>query len=301
MANDQEHPWKYEDPDKGNPARKGMLLSNEIERFCKNGLLIEKEDYDRSQLRPAAYTLRIGDYYVDSDGNRGRLTEKHDSFVMRPNSIVFVSTKERLNLPFYIAARFNIRVEWVYKGVLLGTGPQVDPGFKGFLSCPLFNLTDRPIPIRRADNFATIDFERTTDFCKGKTREEIQPSIEKGRRLDKVMVDTETFLMFPQESMGPLQHLKSTVLSSLAEMEKEVQKWRYIGIGIVVSFIALAISLLMFGVNLYREQSNIINQVAESKVQIGNTTSKVESLKQSIDAIDKKLTREFVSQPIKKK
>lgn len=286
MADEQEHQWKYEDPEKDDPWRKGLLLSNEIEKFCKVGLLIE--DWDHTCLRPASYTLKVGEHYVDSEGKRGRLPNKDDSFVMRPNSIVFVSTDKKLNLPFYIAARFNIRVEWVYRGVLLGTGPQVDPGFKGFLSCPLFNLTDRPIPIRRGEDFATIDFERTTDFCRGKTKDEIKPNIEKGRRLDTVKVDNETFLMFPQEPMQPLQHLKSTVLSSLAELEREVKTWRLIGMGTLVSFIALAISLLMFGVNLYRELSNLTNQVAESKVRIESTTAKIERVERSIDSSGRK-------------
>jgi len=297
MAEEQEHRWKYEDPESKNPSRKGMLLSNEIEKFCKVGLLIE--NWNPSCLRPAAYTLKIGDDYVDSEDNRGRLTDKKDSFVMRPNAIVFVSTDKKLNLPFYIASRFNIRVEWVYKGVLLGTGPQVDPGFKGFLSCPLFNLTDRTIPIRRGEDFATIDFERTTDFCKGQTMEEVKPSVDKSGPLDKVKVGEEVFLMFRQEIMKPLQHLKSPVFSSLAQLEKEVKTWRLIGIGAFVSFIALAISLLMFGANLYRELGRTITQVMESKVKMEGTTAKVDKLEHSIVVIERKLEEKFPS-PTKK-
>jgi hypothetical protein len=190
-------------------------------------------------------------------------------------------------------------VEWVYKGILLGTGPQVDPGFKGFLSCPLFNLTDRSIAIRRGEDFATIDFERTTEFCRGKTKEEIERLTERGRHRDTVKVNNETFLMFAQEPMPPLKHLKTTVLSSLTELEREVKTWRLIGMGTLVSFIALAISLLMFGVNLYRELSNLTNQVAESKVRIESTTAKVETVEKSIDSIWQKQKGELPG-PVKK-
>ncbi len=55
------HPWKSQDPDWGNPDRKGMLLSDQIHRFCTlqpQGLLIS-EGYDESKLRPAAFTLTV--------------------------------------------------------------------------------------------------------------------------------------------------------------------------------------------------------------------------------------------------
>ena len=159
------HPWKSKDPDWGIADRKGMLLSDQIHRFCTQepGLLIAK-GYTEERLRPAAYTLTIGDDYADSTGKRGKLSESDPSFEMPPNSIVFVSTTESLDLPYYIAARFNLRVDWVYKGILLGTGPQVEPGFRGQLSCPLYNLTNRPVTISRGELFATIDFERTSSF-----------------------------------------------------------------------------------------------------------------------------------------
>ena len=171
--------WKYVDQNK-EPDRKGLLLSNEIERFCDNGLLID-ENYEKKQLRPASYTLRVGYDYVDSRGNRRRLTKAAPSFYMEPNSIAYVSTFESLDLPFYVVARFNLRVTWVYRGILLGTGPQVEPGYRGFLSCPLFNLTDRAVKITLKEDFATIDFERTSDFCPGKDWDWIKQQIKQSK------------------------------------------------------------------------------------------------------------------------
>ncbi len=63
---------KFEDPFKSDPSRKGMLLSNQIEWFCKRGFLIEK-GYSEQQVRPASYTLTIGPEYVDSTGWNARL------------------------------------------------------------------------------------------------------------------------------------------------------------------------------------------------------------------------------------
>jgi hypothetical protein len=172
----------------------------------------------------------------------------------------------------------------------LGTGPQVEPGYKGYLSCPLYNLTNRPIRIRRGDEFATIDFERTTDFCKGKPWEEVKSQIEKGEKLDKLVVDGETYLLFHQEPYKALQHLPDyDVVSSLVQMAKEVRTWRHIGIGFVISFFALALSLLAINTNIYRELNANTREVAESKTELRGTVDDVGKLEQSMTSLEQRI------------
>ena len=76
--------WKYEDP---NPNDRGILLSNQIHKLCKEKLLISV-DYEPENLRPASYTLRIGDDYIDSEGNVRCLTSDKASIVFKKNSII---------------------------------------------------------------------------------------------------------------------------------------------------------------------------------------------------------------------
>jgi deoxycytidine triphosphate deaminase len=260
------HEWKYVDPKQKDSGRKGMLLSNEIEMFRQKKLLIA-DDFEPKNLRPAAYTLRIGPKFVDSRGRVGQLDDKKKTyFKMEPNSIVYVSTLEKLDLPYYIAARFNLRVKWVYRGILLGTGPQVEPGFRGYLSCPLYNLTDRPVKIEYGQDFATIDFERTTDFCKAATVEQIQAGLKPERELESIEWQGEKYLVFSQKEYPPLKLLPDhDVLSSLFELSQEVRTWRNIGIGFAISFFALTLTLLSFGANAYRQVSDVANQVNDLK------------------------------------
>jgi deoxycytidine triphosphate deaminase len=276
------HEWKYVDPDRERLDRKGMLLSNQIKKFCEKGLLIA-EEFEPKNLRPAAYTLRIGDKYVDSNGKPGTLDDKKPYFEMEPNSIVYVSTHEKLDLPFYIAARFNLRVKWVYKGILLGTGPQVEPGYRGYLSCPLYNLTDRPIRINYKEDFATIDFERTTDFCKGWPVDKIQASIKKGDELDEIEAGDETFLLFKQKEYPRLKHLPGyDVLSSLFEMQREVRTWRNIGIAFAVSFFALTLTLLGFGSNVFRQTTDLANDTKALRLTMQNFENDAKTLHSSM-------------------
>ena len=261
--------WKYIDPKRDDPSRKGMLLSNEIEMFRKNDLLIS-EGFKPENLRPAAYTLRIGPKFVDSKGRIGKLDAvKKTYFKMEPNSIVYVSTLEKLDLPYYIAARFNLRVKWVYKGILLGTGPQVEPGYRGYLSCPLYNLTDRPIKIEYAQDFATIDFERTTNFCPGAKMRQLQEEKTAGDDFDTVAHDGQEYRLFKQKEYPALKLLPDyDVVSSLFELSQEVRTWRNIGIGFAVSFFALTLTLLSFGTNAYRQVSDLTKQINELNLNL---------------------------------
>lgn len=249
--------WIYEDPD--GPDR-GILLSNQIDKLCKEQLLIS-ENYKQGNLRPASYTLRVGDPFVDSDGIKRCLTDKNDSIIFKKNSIVFVSTKKRLRLPFYIIARFNLRVNWVYDGILLGTGPQVDPGFEGFLSCPLYNLTDGDIIIKRGDDFATIDFEKTTALLPNRPLNEKKELISNAQNKGLVHDGDDVYSFYKAPPLQPLGTSKTRkILSSLFEIREEVRNWRQIGIGSVIAFFGLTLSLLAFGANLYRQNSDLTRQ-----------------------------------------
>jgi hypothetical protein len=94
--------------------------------------------------------------------------------------------------------------------VLLGTGPQVDPGFSGALSCPLYNLTNMDLTIRRGQDFATIDFEKTTTLLRGRSLEEMKTCIDgaKDKDLQKDSDETYSFYKTP-----PLHHQLQRVRS----------------------------------------------------------------------------------------
>jgi deoxycytidine triphosphate deaminase len=292
VTSDGSHPWKYEDPRRDEPGRKGMLLSNEIDKFRQVGLLIAKH-YDEKCLRPAAYTLRIGPDYIDSMGNPKKLTEENRYYKMPPNSIVYVSTYEKLDLPCYIAARFNLRVQWVYKGILLGTGPQVEPGYRGYLSCPLYNLTDQPIRIEYKELFATIDFERTTDFCEGVDSQQIEQAIEgreKLEKLDRVEVNGQSYLLFKQQEYPPFKlYPDHDVTSSLVHMSNEVKTWRQVGIGLIISFFALTLTLLSFGNNIYTQLTAQARDWMQAEKSLRNAQTEVGQLQKQVTELERRL------------
>ncbi|MDZ8091094.1 MAG: hypothetical protein RMZ42_04015 [Nostoc sp. DedQUE05] len=100
--------------------------------------------FDPENLKSASYEVKVlGEcVYWDEEGQKVVQNIKEgDQFFLRPNSIAFVTLEPMFRLPDYIALRFNLKIKNVYRGLLLGTGPLVDPGFVGRLSLPLHNLT----------------------------------------------------------------------------------------------------------------------------------------------------------------
>ena len=85
-----------------------------------------------------------------------------DAIEIPPNGLIYVGVLETVNIPYFMIARFNMKVSEVYRGLLLGTGPQVNPGFSGHLACPIHNLTNENKYLYSGDQFAQIDFIKTT-------------------------------------------------------------------------------------------------------------------------------------------
>ncbi len=156
--------WKFVDPFL---QVRGVLLSDLIETYVHDyEVLIDKTQFKRTNLKSASYSLSLGrEYYYN--GNVVELIPgdpERSVLVIPPNSFVIASTAERVILPHYIAARFGLRVEYVYKGLLVGAGPQVDPGYEGYLGCPVHNLTDTAVSIRVGEPYAWIDFTKTSQL-----------------------------------------------------------------------------------------------------------------------------------------
>ena len=86
--------------------------------------------------------------------------------VLPPHQVAVVKTHEIINIPRFLIARWNLRVKWVYEGLLWTGGPQVDPGWQGHLYCPIYNLGGREVVVPHKERFFTMDFVRTTPFHK---------------------------------------------------------------------------------------------------------------------------------------
>lgn len=118
-------------------------------------------------IKPASYEMKPGGsfFMFDDDGNlvEQKLTNRDEKPYIRlpANSITFVSTAETFRLPNYIAVRFNLRIKHVHRGILLGTGPLIDPGYNRPILIPLHNLTNNDHFIGLDEGLIWVEFTKT--------------------------------------------------------------------------------------------------------------------------------------------
>lgn len=131
-------------------------------------------DDPASSLKPATYGVPVLGAYVSWEmpdsadaifaasgpqRNEGVLIEG-EPLLLRPNTITYVTLEPHFRLPRYIAARFNLNIRDIYRGILVGTGPLVDPGFDGTLSVPLHNLTSNEYTLVGGEVLVWMEFTK---------------------------------------------------------------------------------------------------------------------------------------------
>ncbi len=119
-----------------------LLNSEDIHKYIeKTGMIFP---YYTKFLKSSSYEVQIGGkaiYWEENTDRKEVMLDCETDFVdLKPNSLMFFSTLQRIRLPDYMAIRFNLRITNVHRGLLLGTGPLVDPGFEGRLAIPVHNL-----------------------------------------------------------------------------------------------------------------------------------------------------------------
>lgn len=149
------------------PVPPSLLSAEHIERYIRaTGLIAPfySGGGKNSRLKKASYEGRIGEKaFMYTEVGRLKQIEMTNGMLTVPaNSIVFVESDLDFRLPDYIALRFNLQIRHVHRGLLLGTGPLVDPGYWGKLCIPLHNLTDHEYSIPRTEGLIWLEFTRTT-------------------------------------------------------------------------------------------------------------------------------------------
>jgi deoxycytidine triphosphate deaminase len=153
--------YKSDDPFPEIPS--ALLNSADIADYVRATGMIYPFDADASSMKPASYSVPLLGEVVYWDDSRVMQVEDvrlGDKFTLKQNSIAFVTMEPEFRLPDYIAIRFNLKIPNVYKGLLLGTGPLVDPGWEGRLSIPLHNLTTNDYEFEGGEGLIWMEFTK---------------------------------------------------------------------------------------------------------------------------------------------
>jgi deoxycytidine triphosphate deaminase len=231
-------------------------------------------------LKSASYETRPGLFVIHYDKS-GKLRREsfsldaHGVIRIPANSITFVTTRDRFFLPNYIAMRFNLRIKHVHRGLLLGTGPLVDPGYDKEILIPLHNLTDSDYHISLDEGLIWVEFTKTSALHQGESaslREIVLDGDPAERGLAKnTRKDIEEYLFKANAGGAIRSSIPKAILqaeASATKAAKRVQVLQNIGIlalislaiGLVSVFVSI-LSLITTSQNAVRDLSNRVSHL----------------------------------------
>jgi deoxycytidine triphosphate deaminase len=275
--------------------------------------------YEPKRRKSASYAMRVGNRMAFYDPKNPQQTPYHSlkerqTFELPPNSLVFVQTKELFQLPNYMAVRFNLHIELVHKGLLLGTGPLVDPGFSGRLLIPLHNMTASTYVLAEDDELIWVEFTKTSshpdwlpasqarnmpgkpiatyaDFPKPKTKMRIEDYFERARRPHESKDGFEEY-PFPAnaipngvaEAQRLAEHSKNEAKAA-RKAAASLQKYGFIGILVAIVTTALPLAALLYSSWQMVQTTVQIADGSNGKVQA--LTNQLSEMRTAIAANDK--------------
>jgi deoxycytidine triphosphate deaminase len=245
-------------PDPFPSIQPALLNSADIEAYAFRESVFTP--FDPKKLKSASYEIPFeGDVYFWRSGEKTVCKEEltgDKAFTVKPNEIVFVNPTVVFRLPWYLALRFNLHISLVHRGLLLGTGPLVDPGFEGRLLIPLHNLTSSDVHISPGTGFIWIEVTKLSPYPVEATKPYEYRQFPENKK-------NRTPLQY-FEKANNLQPITSTLRSTTEKLEQgleeldklqeaQVSKFRLYSIGGGVTLVFSVAALLISAFSMYRD------------------------------------------------
>ena len=278
-----------------------LLSSADIARYVDLGCLLEKHNFHSNRLKPASYEMRLLGQLFFWENVGGRLrkrcsaVEEGQPVKLPKNSISYLWTRERLRLPEYIAARFNLRIRDVHKGILLGTGPLVDPGFGGQILVPLHNLTDNDYVLKGGKGIIWVEFTKVSRSSFWSYPEEAKrpdglvtfPNDKRIENPDGYFVKADAATGVQSAFKGELDHTarlakdahadSTAATQKVGELERRIRSWglggAVTGVVAIAALVISAYSLTFPIADKVHDQANRIHDVEKTLQELLDSRS----------------------------
>jgi len=210
-----------------------------------------------------------------------KLEKETDRFELKPNSLVYVQVEPTFRLPDYIALRFNLKISHVHRGILLGTGPLIDPGYEGKLLIPLHNFSNNSYMLKGKEALIWIEFTKLSpilhykdDKAPRKKAKDLEtrkgayvPFLESKKHKEPDYY----FDKANEDSLSPhpvffssVKEIHRVTNARINDFQSSLNKYKKVGIGAIVAAI---IAILGIFVGILNPTWSLINDVYNSNDQ----------------------------------
>lgn len=136
-----------------------MLTDTEIrDAVAAGGLGIDP--FDAECLQPASYDCRVGSQAFLSGTDAVADVANKGLVIIEPGEFAVLTTREAVACSSQYAAQLGLDSKYARQGLVLLSGPQIDPGFHGVLIVRVTNLAPRRITLTFEAPFLTVQFFR---------------------------------------------------------------------------------------------------------------------------------------------
>ncbi len=260
--------------------------------------------YEERQ-KPASYEVALLGKYVYWD-ERG---EKHvakiargEEFILRQNSIAFVTLEPVFRIPEYMALRFNLKITHIYRGILLGTGPLVDPGFVGKLSIPLHNLTTNDYTLVGGDPLIWMEFTKLSSRTDWKRNAQVRSMVKREGRYypfpeeKKDFGDVESYLRKADPHRAIRSSIPDAIQSATTQAElaaTRLRKFTFVGfLAVVAVLITIALGTIQIAGLFNTANSQLRDSLKELQVvrsQLEDEKRKSEKIQTDLNELNSRL------------
>lgn len=264
-----------------------LLHSGDLYAYARDGLF---DPFNPNGLKPASYEISlVGTVYwwPEYTGTlQKRDLGKGDTFVIPRNGIVLVQPSVKFKVPPFLALRFNLHIRLVHRGLLLGTGPLVDPGFEGHLLIPIHNLTDRPLSLNAGEGFIWVEVTKLSPLSSN-------PQDYKEFDSKKKNVPAEDYLR-RASNLDPIRSsipsIASEVEAARAELERSERRAFFASTFAIVSVLVGIVSLVFSTYGIWRDTFQFVSDTRgaareESANQARELDRRIVSLEEEIASL----------------
>lgn len=156
-----------------------VLSDKDIKKYIESGKLVIKGDV---KIDPCSVDLRLGNNfrvfrsteitYIDTkkgvDERHMETVEKKDdeAFVIHPHELVLATTKESIKIPNDLVATLDGRSSLGRLGIVIhSTANSFDPGFEGFLTLEISNISKVPVKLWPGLRVCRLTFTKLSSPC----------------------------------------------------------------------------------------------------------------------------------------